>query len=116
MSRRRSPAPATRGRTGSTAARAYDGALVGLKVLDATGSGLMSNVTAAINWAVTNKATYGIEAINLSLGTSGCSNGGDATSLAVNAAFNAGIVVAVAAGNAGRAPARSGRRAPPRTR
>ena len=63
---------------------AYDGALVGLKVLDATGNGLMSNVTAAINWAVTNKATYGIEAINLSLGTSGCSNGGDATSLAVN--------------------------------
>ena len=67
----------------------------------ATGSGLMSNVIAAINWVVTNKATYGIEAINLSLGPTGCSNGGDATSLAVNAAFNAGIVVAVAAGNAG---------------
>ncbi len=63
---------------------AYDGALVGLKVLDATGNGLMSNVTAAINWAVTNKATYGIEVINLSLGVAGCSNGSDATSLAVN--------------------------------
>ena len=80
---------------------AYDGALVGLKVLDATGNGLMSNVTAAINWVVTNKATYGIEAINLSLGTTGCSNAADATSLAVNNAHNAGVVVAVAAGNAG---------------
>ena len=85
-------------------------------MLDASGNGLMSNVTAAINWAVTNKATYGIEVINLSLGVSGCSNGGDATSLAVNAAFNAGIVVAVAAGNEGRARAPFAHRVLPPTR
>ncbi len=75
--------------------------LVGIKVLDSAGSGSMSNVTAAIDWVVANKDTYGIEAINLSLGTSGCSNGTDATSQAVNNAHAAGIVVLVAAGNAG---------------
>lgn len=75
--------------------------LIGLKVLDAAGSGTMANVTAAIDWAVANRTTYGIEVINLSLGTSGCANGTDATSVAVNNAAAAGIVVAVAAGNAG---------------
>ncbi len=76
-------------------------ALVGLKVLNSAGNGSMSNVTAAIDWVVANKATYGIEAINLSLGTSGCSSGTDATSQAVNNAHAAGMVVSVAAGNAG---------------
>lgn len=80
---------------------AYEGALVGVKVLDANGNGFMSDVTVAINWVVSNKATYGVEAINLSLGTATCSNGSDATSLAVNSASAAGIVVAVAAGNFG---------------
>ena len=76
-------------------------ALVGVKVLDSTGSGSMSNVTAGIDWAVQNKAALGIEVISLSLGTSGSSDGTDSTSLAVNNAFDNGIVVLVAAGNAG---------------
>ena len=75
--------------------------LVGVKVLDAAGGGTMENVTAAIEWVVQNKDVYGIEAINLSLGTSGCSNGTDATSVAANNAHGAGLVVAVAAGNEG---------------
>ena len=76
-------------------------ALVGLKVLAADGSGTMDAVVAAIDWAVQNKDTYGIEAINLSLGASGCSDGTDATSRAVNNASAAGLVVAAAAGNEG---------------
>ena len=76
-------------------------ALVGLKVLAADGSGSMDAVVAAIDWAVQNKDTYGIEAINLSLGASGCSDGTDATSRAVNNASAAGLVVAAAAGNEG---------------
>ncbi|MDQ3821875.1 MAG: S8 family serine peptidase [Actinomycetota bacterium] len=76
-------------------------ALVGVKVLDANGGGTMANVTAAIDWVVQNRAAYGIEAINLSLGASGCSDGLDATSQAVNNAVAAGLVVAVAAGNEG---------------
>jgi serine protease AprX len=77
------------------------GALVGVKVLNSQGSGTMANVAAGIEWVITNKDTYGIEAINLSLGASGCADGTDSTSAAVNKAHDAGIVVAVAAGNEG---------------
>ena len=76
-------------------------ALVGVKVLNASGSGSDANVVNGIQWVVDHKDQYGIEAINLSLGSSGCSNGTDATSVAVNNAAAAGIVVAVAAGNDG---------------
>lgn len=78
-------------------------ALIGLKVLDSAGSGTMSNVTAAIDWAVANKATYGIEILSLSLGASGSSDGTDSTSVAVNNAVDNGLVVVVAAGNEGPA-------------
>ncbi|WP_242855892.1 S8 family serine peptidase [Ruminiclostridium josui] len=76
-------------------------ALIGLKVLNASGSGSMSNVTAAIDWAVTNKDKYNIKIISLSLGTDESSDGTDSTSVAINKAFNAGIVPVVAAGNSG---------------
>jgi serine protease AprX len=75
--------------------------IVAAKVLDAQGGGSMANVTAAIDWVVQNKDTYGIEAINLSLGTAGCSDGTDTTSVAVDNAAAAGLLVAVAAGNEG---------------
>lgn len=78
-------------------------ALVGIKVLDRNGSGTMSNVIAGIDWAISNKDTYGIDIINMSLGTTGSSDGRDATSQAANRAADAGIVVAVAAGNSGPA-------------
>ena len=77
------------------------GALVGVKVLNASGSGSMSDVAAAIDWIVANKDVYGIKSANLSLGTTGCADGTDAASLAVNRAVAAGIVMAVAAGNSG---------------
>lgn len=82
---------------------AYGAALVGVKVLDKNGSGSMSTVDAGINWAISNKSTYNIRVINLSLGTSGSSDGTDSTSLAVNNAVANGIAVAVAAGNSGPA-------------
>ncbi len=82
---------------------AYGAALVGIKVLDSQGSGSMSTVTAGIDWAIQNKNVYGINVINLSLGTSASSDGTDATSLAVNNAAANGIAVAVAAGNSGPA-------------
>lgn len=41
-------------------------ALIGLKVLDAGGSGSLSNVTAAVDWAVTNKDVYNIRVISTS--------------------------------------------------
>lgn len=76
-------------------------ALIGLKVLNAMGSGSLSNVVAALDWAVTNRHVYGIDIINMSLGTSGSSDGTDSVSQAVNAATAAGITVVVAAGNSG---------------
>jgi len=76
-------------------------ALVGIKVLNSAGSGSMSTVTNGINWAVTNKATYGIEILSLSLGTTGSSDGTDSTSVACNNAVDQGLVVCVAAGNSG---------------
>lgn len=76
-------------------------ALVGVKVLNASGSGSMSTVTAAIDWCIQNKDVYGIRVLNLSLGTSQSSDGTDSTSQAVNRAHDAGLVVAVAAGNSG---------------
>src|SRR5687767_11906448 len=72
-------------------------ALVGIKVLGANGTGTEEDVISGIEWAVSNKAIHGIEAINLSLGADGCSDGTEADSLAVTAAHDAGLVVAVAA-------------------
>lgn len=76
-------------------------ALVGVKVLNAAGSGTASDVISGINWVVANKAAFGIEVVNLSLGTSGCSSGTDSLSLAVDNAVSSGLVVVVAAGNSG---------------
>jgi serine protease AprX len=82
---------------------AHAAALVGVKVLNSAGSGSTSTIISGINWVVSNKATYGIEVLSISLGSSGSSNGQDALSLACNSAVTAGIVVCVAAGNSGPA-------------
>lgn len=78
-------------------------ALVGLKVLDGNGTGSLSNVAAAVDWAVENKDRYGIRVISLSLGTSSSSDGTDTVSMAVNNAVDRGLVAVVAAGNSGPA-------------
>jgi serine protease AprX len=67
------------------------------RVLDRNGSGSMSGVMAGVEWAVDQN----VDVINLSLGSSGSSDGQDALSLTCNAAVGLGIVVCVAAGNAG---------------
>jgi serine protease AprX len=77
--------------------------LVNLRVLDLNGSGTDSSVISAIERAVTLKSTYGIRVINLSLGRPPAeSYVNDPLCQAVEAAWNAGIVVVVAAGNEGR--------------
>jgi serine protease AprX len=75
--------------------------LVGLKVLGAGGTGDSSVIIQAIDWCITNKVTHGIDVINLSLDSSGPSDGSDALSRAVNRAVAAGMVVCVSAGNEG---------------
>jgi subtilisin family serine protease len=72
------------------------------RVLDNNGSGSMSGVMAGVEWAV----NQGVQVINLSLGSDGACDGTDALSTLCDAAVQqAGVVVCVAAGNAG--PGRS---------
>jgi len=67
------------------------------KVLRGDGSGLMSHVMAGVEWGVDQEA----QVINLSLGGIGPCNGTDALSELCDAAVELGVVVCVAAGNAG---------------
>jgi serine protease AprX len=77
--------------------------LINLRVLDANGSGTDSSVIAAIERAIALKNIYNIRIINLSLGRPIWeSYTQDPLCQAVEQAWKAGIVVVVAAGNAGR--------------
>ncbi len=76
--------------------------IAALDVFRADGFAYNSDIIAAINWAITNKATYNIASINMSLG------GGqyfspvaptDSWGLAIKNAVSAGIMVVAASGN-----------------
>jgi subtilisin family serine protease len=74
-------------------------------VLDAEGKGVISNVIAALDWALTNKAAHNIRVINLSVGAAVTeSYKTDPLTLAAKRAVDAGIVVVSAAGNMGKNP------------
>ena len=80
--------------------------LIGLRVLDETGSGLTSHVISAVNFAVANKHTLGIDIINLSLGHPILAPAADDPLVqAVEHAVRNGIVVVTSAGNFGTNPA-----------
>jgi subtilisin len=70
--------------------------LYAIKVLNASGSGYLSDVIEGLDWAVTN----GMQVVNMSLGTSQ-----DVQSFheAILNAYNAGVVIVAAAGNSGGA-------------
>ena len=79
--------------------------LVNVRVLGADGSGYSSDVIDGIDWVIANRARHNIRVMNLSLGhpvMEACST--DPLCQAVNKAVQAGIVVVVSAGNAGRTP------------
>lgn len=81
---------------------APDARLVGIKALDAYGSGALSNVIRGIDWCVRYKDRLGIRVINLSLGAPAQdSYRDDPLCRAVEVAWRRGIVVCVAAGNEG---------------
>jgi serine protease AprX len=72
------------------------------KVLDETGQGYISNVIAAIDYAIANRDTLGIRIINLSVAASVSESYlNDPLTLAAKRAVDAGIVVVTAAGNQG---------------
>ncbi|WP_433333484.1 S8 family serine peptidase [Spirillospora sp. CA-294931] len=66
-----------------------------VKVLDASGSGQLSGVTAGVDWVAAHSDE--IEVANLSLGCDGCTD--NALSQAISSAVGKGVVFAVAAGN-----------------
>jgi serine protease AprX len=94
--------------TGSQFSRTFRGVapnvnLVSLKVLDQNGAGTESDVIAAIQTAISLKSTYNIRVMNMSLGRPVFESYTlDPLCQAVEAAYRAGIVVVVAAGNYGR--------------
>jgi serine protease AprX len=93
---------------GSQSQHAYEGIapgvrLISLKVLDSQGHGSTSTVIDALEFAVSNRNTLGIDVINLSLGHPIFEPAAtDPLVQAVEAAVRAGIVVVVSAGNVGR--------------
>jgi len=77
--------------------------LLNARVLDQNGTGQVSNVITAIQGAIALKSKYNIRVINLSLGQPVYESYTlDPLCQAVEAAWKAGIVVVVAAGNDGR--------------
>ncbi len=79
--------------------------IVCIKVLNKTGSGFLSTVIEAIQWCLQNKERYRIRIINLSLGTAALlPYDDDPVCLAAEKAWEAGILVCVAAGNSGPEP------------
>ena len=82
---------------------ADNASLINLRVLDQNGAGRDSAVIAAIEKAISLKSKYNIRVINLSLGRAVYESYKlDPLCQAVEAAWKAGIVVVVAAGNEGR--------------
>lgn len=66
-----------------------------VRVLDAQGSGTISDIVAGIDWAIDNN----MDIISMSLGAS---SGDSSLEAAINRAYNAGVVVVAASGNDGR--------------
>ena len=88
---------------GIRAGMAPDAHLVSLKVLDANGRGVISNVIAALDYILANRAAYNIRVVNLSVGAAVTeSYHTDPLTLAAKRVVEAGIVVVTAAGNRGR--------------
>ena len=87
--------------TRSLAGVAPGTALVGVKVLASSGSGSTSGVDAGVEWVIANRARFGIEVLNMSLGSAASSAGTDSTSRVVNRAAASGITPVVSAGNSG---------------
>jgi subtilisin family serine protease len=85
--------------------------LVGVKVLNAQGSGRTSDILKGLEWCIQNRDRYNIRVINMSLGHPAQKKfEEDPIDQAVKKAWEAGIVVVAAAGNDG--PARRTIKAP----
>lgn len=79
--------------------------IVHVKVLDRKGNGSREDVLEGIDWVIENKDRYGIRIMNISVGTVKESDKNNQLLVdAVEKAWDAGLVVVVAAGNMGPGP------------
>jgi len=85
---------------GRYAGIATESNIVAVKVLDKDGGGGSSSVLAGLQWIADNKDKYNIRVVNLSIGTKDL---GDYDPLvkAVEAAWDLGLIITIAAGNDG---------------
>ena len=97
--------------TGIASAGLYKGVapksrLIVLKVLDHQGNGNVETVLRGVDWVLKNRMKYGIQVVNISVGTGKDEDIGEESELVqgVEAMWNAGLVVCVAAGNNGPTP------------
>ena len=80
--------------------------LVNLRVINSQGIGSVSGVLKALDWIMTNRQTYNIRVVNMSLGAPAFSSyKDDPVCTAVRKLVDAGIVVVAAAGNNGKTSA-----------
>ena len=77
--------------------------IIGIKILDKSGGGGSGEVLAGLQWVLDNRMKFGIRIVNLSMGTVEA-HSKDPLVKAVEAAWDAGIVITVAAGNNGPKP------------
>jgi len=99
------------GGNGSASNKVYMGIapkcnLIGVKVLNSKGDGNISDVLAGLQWIIDNKKKYNIRIVNISVGATTKSEQDESSMLVkgVNAVWDAGLVVVVAAGNNGPNP------------
>lgn len=80
--------------------------IIAIKVLDNKGDGNISDVLAGLQWIIDNRKRYNIRVVNISVGTSAKETLDENSLLVqgVNAVWDSGIVVVVAAGNNGPGP------------
>ena len=96
------------GGNGASSDKRYQGVaprcnLICLKVLDHKGNGSAADVLAGLKWVERHKEKYGIRIINISVGSFAKKGMSEDSALVrgVDAAWDAGFVVVVAAGNNG---------------
>ncbi len=87
---------------------APDAGIIAVKVLSSGGSGTFSDIAAALDWVLTNRASLGIRIVNMSLGDSGEYNDssgspctGSNTANAIQGLHGAGVAVFASSGNDG---------------
>jgi serine protease AprX len=85
---------------------APDASLIGVKVLDHKGNGMISDIMKGLQWILTNREMLRIRIVNISIGANDQKNYPESSAFVqkVNQLWDAGIVVIAAAGNKGPAP------------